>query len=441
MGVIYHNKGRYYTLKGKYKNEFGEWTDYERTSKDYQFKKKSDAQEVDKKLRKELSKISKSKLGNGMTFSEVSEIFLNHMKTQRKASTVETDVKTLRIVDELNNMQINMIKSDTIQSLLNKMDIDGYSLSYINKLYTTVGKIFKFALKEGAITENPMDKVIKITRPNEVKDDQLKFWTPKEFEIFIGNVDDIQYYTIFNFLYHTGCRKGEALAMNWKDIDFHKKTFHINKTCTQSIKGVPYLITPPKTPNSNRTKRMSDKLTKIMKAWYDHQSQLYGFNDNCFVFGALDKPLPTSNLERGFKRYRNLASGWVCADQIKKSKERESDNLVIGDIVCIEDGNIRNNSEGQKTIHKYFKEVIIDSVADDPQAPYPYHVKLPIKDIPIHGFRHSHATLLINNISNGANIKAIADRLGDTVEQLLKTYAHLFHETEDELIDIIEKNT
>ena len=52
MGVLYHSKGRYYTLKGKYKNEYGKWVDYERTSKEYQFKKKTDAVEADKKLRK-----------------------------------------------------------------------------------------------------------------------------------------------------------------------------------------------------------------------------------------------------------------------------------------------------------------------------------------------------------------------------------------------------
>lgn len=54
--------------------------------------------------------------------------------------------------------------------------------------------------------------------------------------------------------------------------------------------------------------------------------------------------------------------------------------------------------------------------------------------IRIHDFRHSHATLLINN---GANIKAIADRLGNTVDELLKTYAHLFNETEDTMIKIV----
>lgn len=55
--------------------------------------------------------------------------------------------------------------------------------------------------------------------------------------------------------------------------------------------------------------------------------------------------------------------------------------------------------------------------------------------IRLHDLRHSHATLLINR---GANIKAIADRLGNTVEELLKTYAHLFNETEDAMIEIID---
>ena len=40
-------------------------------------------------------------------------------------------------------------------------------------------------------------------------------------------------------------------------------------------------------------------------------------------------------------------------------------------------------------------------------------------------------------INHGANIKAIADRLGNTVEEVLKTYSHLFNETEDAMIQII----
>ena len=350
-----------------------------------------------------------------ITFSEAADVYFNIMRNQRKASTIETDIKTLKLLGDINNMQIDLIKSNTIQKLLYDMDKKGCSLSYINKLYTTIGKIFKYAVKENIISENPMDKVVKITRPNDVKNDVIKFWTPTEFNIFINLVDDLQYYTLFNFLYHTGCRKGEALALTWKDIDFHKKTFHINKTCTQQIKGVPFMITPPKTPNSNRTKRMSDKLTAIMQDWYDHCSNLYGFSDDCFVFGTLDRPLPTSNLERHFKKYRGYADGWI-----------QRSNVKIGDLIEVEKGDIRNDSKGSKLRDREYEgTVIIDSVSNDPSDLFPYHVKLPISDIPIHGLRHSHATLLINNIKNGANIK---------------TYAHLFQETEDELIDILEKN-
>lgn len=62
--------------------------------------------------------------------------------------------------------------------------------------------------------------------------------------------------------------------------------------------------------------------------------------------------------------------------------------------------------------------------------------KADIKEIRIHDLRHSHATLLINN---GANVKAISDRLGNTVDEVLKTYAHLLNETENEMIVIIDK--
>ena len=57
--------------------------------------------------------------------------------------------------------------------------------------------------------------------------------------------------------------------------------------------------------------------------------------------------------------------------------------------------------------------------------------------IRIHDLRHSHASFLINK---GANIKAIASRLGDNVETVLGVYTHLFFETEDELVKIINEN-
>lgn len=53
-----------------------------------------------------------------------------------------------------------------------------------------------------------------------------------------------------------------------------------------------------------------------------------------------------------------------------------------------------------------------------------------------HGLRHSHISLLINN---GINILAVAKRAGDTVEMILKTYAHLFKENEEAIISLLNE--
>lgn len=122
------------------------------------------------------------------------------------------------------------------------LDQKQYSLNYIKKIYTTLNKLFNYAVKKGYLIDSPMKHISMIKRPNEVKVIDVKYWTPSQFKLFITNVDEQFYYTFFCFLYYTGCRIGEALALNWQDIDFNKNSFNINKTCVQELKGIPYLI-------------------------------------------------------------------------------------------------------------------------------------------------------------------------------------------------------
>ena len=60
-----------------------------------------------------------------------------------------------------------------------------------------------------------------------------------------------------------------------------------------------------------------------------------------------------------------------------------------------------------------------------------------VTPIRIHDLRHSHASFLLNN---GANILAVSKRLGHaTITQTLETYAHLLSETDEKMMEIIEK--
>ena len=62
-----------------------------------------------------------------------------------------------------------------------------------------------------------------------------------------------------------------------------------------------------------------------------------------------------------------------------------------------------------------------------------------VKYIRIHDFRHSHATILINN---GMNIVAVSKRLGHSdINITLKVYTHLLEEKNKEITDLLEKSS
>lgn len=60
--------------------------------------------------------------------------------------------------------------------------------------------------------------------------------------------------------------------------------------------------------------------------------------------------------------------------------------------------------------------------------------KLNMPVMKLHGLRHTHATLLL---SKGFNAKVVAERLGDTVETVMKTYAHVLPNMQQEVADSI----
>lgn len=67
--------------------------------------------------------------------------------------------------------------------------------------------------------------------------------------------------------------------------------------------------------------------------------------------------------------------------------------------------------------------------------------EIKIPEITLHGFRHSHASYLINNMSDVFTPYDIAKRLGMTVQTLLKTYAHWFRDADKKVVAMIDNHT
>lgn len=102
--------------------------------------------------------------------------------------------------------------------------------------------------------------------------------------------------------------------------------------------------------------------------------------------------------------------------------------------------------DNQVTAYKAFKakngikgEFFLGGQRPIPQITYQrtlahYCALAGINKIRIHDFRHSYVSMLINYSASPA---LVADLIGDTLEQVLKTYGHLWRSERDRIIDVL----
>ena len=153
----------------------------------------------------------------------------------RLETTYEVHIKPV-----LGFLPLSQINSDDIQMLINAKAQE-LSYSYIKKIYEFLNGFFKYAKQRGIITTNPCDAVIV---PKEehvaVKTREIDILTPKEIsKLYAFNnkilKNDNHFYKhvpAYLFLLNTGIRCGEAIALEWSDIDFENRICRINKNFT-----------------------------------------------------------------------------------------------------------------------------------------------------------------------------------------------------------------
>lgn len=145
---------------------------------------------------------------------------------------------------------------------LAELDKSTYKRVFINELLKTYEpstvqlfhRLFKVAINAAVDDEIiPRNRFNKITISNERNEDN--FLTSKELKMFLSHakeLENITNYSLILLLSFTGLRKGEALGLTWKNIDFKTKTLTVERT--RDNKGV----RTPKTKNSYRTILIDD---------------------------------------------------------------------------------------------------------------------------------------------------------------------------------------
>lgn len=221
-------------------------------------------------------------------FVLVARDYFEEMKKIRKESTIYTYFKDYNkhISPYFDDLDINDINIPFLKEWANNIEKQGFKLAYKNKIYNILKNILDHAIKNYGLKDNPLailgrfqekrDKII-------TDEEKIKYITLKDFNKFIEVIDNDLWKTFFLFAFYTGCRKGEIVALTWKDINFSKNEITINKTLYEDIKGTKS-ITSTKN-NLNRKIKLNKILREQLVEYKNKIAKYIDFDEDWFVFG------------------------------------------------------------------------------------------------------------------------------------------------------------
>lgn len=226
-----------------------------------------------------------------MYFSDLYAAFKAFKEQRVKPSTLyDMDKKiTDKILPFFSSFKIKEITPALVLEWQN--GLKSFSFQYQKNLFSFLTAIFYFGEKYYGIT----NIVKNVDRPRNLEPKkEMQIWSPDEFARAIETERSPEYALLFTFLYTIGCRRGEALALGWSDVDYKKGTVKISKSVTfKSVKkaeGERYELTTPKNKGSNRTVTVPAFLLNLLR---ERQKNAVG----AFIFGGA-APMPATSIER-----------------------------------------------------------------------------------------------------------------------------------------------
>lgn len=181
-------------------------------------------------------------------------------KVDLKPGTAGRYARELRlyILPKWGGMTLRELRPDMLQEWVGQLMGGGYpaalpdgrdskplsARSIRNIMKVVLKGIFDYAVSNGWIGENPVDRV---TVPKIVSDDDMVFLSVREVELLADEAEKIGKPVdglLVRWQAYTGCRIGESLALKVGDVDVDRRRARIGRTWTDDGHGGSMLGTP-----------------------------------------------------------------------------------------------------------------------------------------------------------------------------------------------------
>lgn len=161
------------------------------------------------------------------------------------------------------NKKIDTIKGTDITLWQNKMIEQGYAIKTIKGVRGILSTMFEDAMRDEIVSKNPIRLASQLSTRNRVKEvDDVEPFTMEQIQKLISTCENQQMKNLYMFLFTTGVRGGEAIGLEWKNVDFFNKTIEIKSQIGRGVIGSPKW-------DSFRTIPIIDSLIPFLKSQFE----------------------------------------------------------------------------------------------------------------------------------------------------------------------------
>lgn len=290
-----------------------------------------------------------SGVDQNMTISQLGELFLKDAMETLKPKTITERERVLRvwILPAIGNMKVREVGSRNVQPILDKAFAN--SVSTLDCVSKVVKTMFTFAAQnEYGITKSPINDGLKkkvrslISASKQTTEADDIGLSIEDVSYVLREVKGKPYEIIYHWQIFCGLRLGEALGVQWGDVDFTNDVVKVRRNISDANKGILEgthwakgtgpIVTSPKTERGNRdiplqpqTKALLEATSVELRVGYIYGTkkgtpmQPKNFRDRVFnpVRKALGIALNTHDLRKFFGSFQ---IGQLGTDIITVSK-------------------------------------------------------------------------------------------------------------------------
>ena len=168
----------------------------------------------------------------------------------------------------------------------------GLSARTVRYLHTTIHRVLAQAVRDGLLARNPADAATPPTA-SEARPPEMQCWSAAQLAAFLGWArDNAANFPLWHTLAHTGMRRGEALALRWRDLSADTGTLTVRRSAGMvRVKGEGAEMVESSTKTSKpRVIDLDPATVAVLKSWKKERGALVLqlARDDALIFGDLE---------------------------------------------------------------------------------------------------------------------------------------------------------